>query len=193
MESTSKPPSDEDPLGTFAVRFRLDSSAASTILRVSSDPSAMIPLQAQVFLEFDGRSPYVPGVDHRITEDGAVSGVPLFVLIWDLVASCVRLIQARGSKEEVPFPPTNDVLELERRDEMSIVRLRPNRPDSLALAETRVSLRELGRSSIMTGHLLFTWMTSTNPELKGNIRLQRFRHSLEELGKATFAGGQSET
>lgn len=169
--------------GGFAVRIGPHPLAATTLLRIPADPAADLPLKGGVCFLFGGRPVLTPSEDGRVTEDGWLASIPLLLFIWDLVASCARLAQESRSREDVDVISTDYTLAIERLGASVAIRLtKAGVGETRSVAETRLSFREFALAVLETGDLRLTWIETTNPDLKGNLRVRRFRESLINLG-----------
>ena len=169
--------------GTFGMIARPEPTAESKVLRVPSDPQAEILIRGQIQFVFNGRTPVGPRDDRRVTEDGWIP-IHLFDVVWDLVATCKRVVQDDTAREIVQLHPSDLTLDLERHDQLVTVRVRQPGSRVLPPAETRISVTALVRACLSLGSTLFTWIVITNPELRGNLRIKRFQGTLVELERA---------
>jgi hypothetical protein len=170
-------------VGSFGVLVRPGPSSTGVILRASQDPYSDIALRGHIFVAFNGQSPVRPEHDRRITEDGWIP-THLPVVLWDLVAACRRVIQTERSREYVLLHPTDLGLALQRK--AGLVRVALGRVDApgAPLAETEVTIQAVKQACLVPGDSLYTWMVTTNPELRGNQSVEGFHKSLDSLRHA---------
>jgi hypothetical protein len=169
--------------GAFWLAIRPERSAPSKLLRIPPDPAEEILLRGEIQVLFNGSSPVGPRDDRRVTEDGWIP-IHLFDILWDLVATCKRVLSSNDSQEAVSLHPSDFALVFERHGELVAVRLLRIPVQTPPLAEALVPLRALVRPCLVTGTTLFTWIVVNNPELRGNLRIQRLQAILTELDKS---------
>jgi len=135
-----------------------------------------------VRIEFNGGAPLASSRDVQVQEDGSLTQVALVPFLWDLVAACSRLIRGLSGKETISMIPTTYALVVETSDDQATVRLMATKEHRLnQVAAVSLTLREFVNAFIPLAYLVSRWITDTNPELKGNLHLQRFIAAISKL------------
>ena len=166
----------------FAIMANAGPVAQTAIIRSSEDLFLDQTVLGSLRIEFGGKSPLVSSRDPQVTEDGSLANVTLVPVLWDLVAACSRLLRGRSVRETVPLVPTSYALDIEIRAGRTAVRLTRSQADSPRLvAAANPSLREFVQECVHIAYLVSTSITDTNPDLKGNLYVQRFIAAIDRL------------
>ncbi len=167
-----------------AITFRVMITPEETgYLRGSSADDFMYDaLDGDFLILVEGRSPFQPGSDYRISKDGALKAVPILLFLWRLAEAVNRLRSGQSTQEHVVVTSTAYALHMERQGmEIDLRVQEEGRAGRKDLARTRLSTPELVLQTKSVAELTLLSVLASNPSLENNWSLRGIRAAIEKL------------
>ncbi len=164
--------------------------AAQAILLGSETRIDEHSLIIAVGFEFNGKSPTVPAGGRHIRADGTLFPVQMFPFVWDLAAASSRLVRGRSSEEEVKLHPTFYSLVLRREGGTASAALVSwEKAERRRIAETQLDVLDLAGTFWGLANSVLASALNRNPTLRGNLLIQRFSDTVQELSDSLLRSG----
>ena len=167
----------------FRIRTRFLPKDMGYVLQSTEDDFVYDVVDADVRIEINGRTPFLPG-SYRLSDDGYLRSIPVIDFAWNLVVACKHLSNSNPSTERVTVTSTHYELEFERQNDSVQLRVLEGGRAGKVIAATSLTLIELQRECKSVGELELAGIFRDNPALRGNPHLKRFASEIAMLERA---------